>query len=234
MPERSAFFRTRGACLGLCLILALTACAPQRNEPIGPGESLPPLARLDHGVWVFRHRVHFVLPEQQLDLGFDGVMRLDTAGRNIHVVGLGGLGLRLFDLRLTPDGVTDAYLHPSLRKLPRATERIAWCVRRIWFDCLTLLPPAQAPGTSLERALPKLEETGYVRVHEVRDGIAMDHTFARSRLVSSRAEGGETWNLEASEYTDTDPWPRLVRFDDRHGRYILTIRLLRAEQELTR
>ncbi len=132
-PDRRIFY------LALLALLALLGgCAAQRTAPapaplVSTTQPVP-------GVWLFRHKVSLDFPARALSQSFDGMLRLDPAAKTAQVVATGGLGMLLFDVRLGPDTARAVYLHPALEKIPRLTEHIAACVRRIWFDCLALIP----------------------------------------------------------------------------------------------
>jgi hypothetical protein len=132
-------------CPGLTLILALTlpltlallaACATDR--PFAGGAALSQ----SEPSWIFRHKVRIAFPDRKMTQSFDGAMRFDRAERRIQVIGLGGFGLRLFDLLVEPELMEVRALHPGLEALPHAAEHIAATVRHIWFDCLDRMPPS--------------------------------------------------------------------------------------------
>ena len=104
----------------------------------------PDRVRLSSGVWVFRHKVRFEMPGRNIAHSFDGMMRFDLASRTMHVVALAGMGMQLFDVVITQKDVLVHYMHPLMRKIPGAAEHIAFCLRRIWFDCLAIIPQPTA------------------------------------------------------------------------------------------
>lgn len=131
MPEKPRFFPPPPA-LGALLLVALFAfsgCAAHRQTA---KMALPP--EYSSGVWIFRHRVQLVIPGMGVAQSFDGLMRLDPGKGKVHVVALGGLGMRLFDITLSADGIRVAFLHPVLARMPGAAERIGECIVNIWFD----------------------------------------------------------------------------------------------------
>lgn len=133
--QRLRFFlaATFFAMVLLCLV---QGCAGHMRDVPFP----PDAPRLDSGVWSFRHKVRLEMPERGVTQSFDGVMRLDLAAKTIHAAGVAGIGMQLFDIVVTPERAEVRYLHPVLRKIPYATEHIALCLRRIWFDCLVIIP----------------------------------------------------------------------------------------------
>ncbi|MCC8194259.1 MAG: hypothetical protein LIP28_06415 [Deltaproteobacteria bacterium] len=124
----------------LCLGCLVPACAPR----LSPEAAAVPFRGMAEaggpGVWIFRHKVRLTVPRFGFDQRFDGLMRLDEANRSIRVTALAGLGIRLFDMEMGPDWMRAVYLHPSLKKIPRVTEHVTACIRRIWFDCFGRMP----------------------------------------------------------------------------------------------
>jgi len=110
-------------------------------------ELTPGKEHVSDGAWTFRHKVRLDIPDRGVSQSFDGLMRLDLAEKTAHVVGIGALGMRIFDIKVTPEQMMIGYIHPMLLKTPRLKEHIAFCVRRIWFDCLAIIPqPASLSG----------------------------------------------------------------------------------------
>jgi hypothetical protein len=107
----------------------------------------PGKEHISDGIWTFRHKVRLDIPSRDVSQSFDGLMRLNLAEKTAHIVGVGVLGMRLFDIKVTPERIMVGYIHPMLLKIPRVEEQIAFCVRRIWFDCLVIVPqPASLSG----------------------------------------------------------------------------------------
>jgi hypothetical protein len=71
-------------------------------------------------------------------------MELDPRGRRARLVALEGMGLKLFDLTVTADGVEVNHLIPDLRRHPGLAEAVAASVRRIFFQ------PQPVPTDRLE------------------------------------------------------------------------------------
>ncbi|SBV98230.1 exported hypothetical protein [uncultured delta proteobacterium] len=131
-----------------CLLLLLAVCGGCASRPL---DGAPPSGKVVcgntvagaeqvAGVWILRHKVRLEIPRRGVAQSFDGLMRLDAAQSSIRVTALGGLGMQLFDMEIGPDWFRVAYLHPVLKKIPYATEHIASCIRRIWFDCFSIMP----------------------------------------------------------------------------------------------
>jgi hypothetical protein len=108
----------------------------------------PDSEHISNGIWTFRHKVRLDIPGRGVSQSFDGLMQLDLAEKTAHVVGIGAFGMRLFDVKVVPEQTTVGYIHPMLLKIPRVEEHIAFCVRRIWFYCLAMVPqPASLSGS---------------------------------------------------------------------------------------
>lgn len=132
-----------------CLVLLLALCGGCASRPLDAAPPCGPRASSEKavagveqvaGVWILRHKVRLEIPRRGVAQSFDGLMRLDAANGSIRVTALGGLGMQLFDMEIGPDWLRVAYLHPALKKIPYATEYIASCIRRIWFDCFSIMP----------------------------------------------------------------------------------------------
>ena len=128
----------------LCFAVALLAsCAaeqrsgdlPQRLE--APGSTSAPVPAAEEGEF-FRHKVKISTPAFGAPLSFDGIMYITeesaSGAKEVHVAGLGGMGLRLFSMTVTQDGFYPEYLHPSLARVAHVEEYIALCVRVIWIE----------------------------------------------------------------------------------------------------
>lgn len=133
-----------------CSCLWLNACAPHSETAV-----LPRLFR-DAGVWTFRHKLKLEFPDRNFSQSFDGLMRLDSRTKTAHVAGIAGLGMQMFDMTVTEESATAAYLHPMLAKMPGAREHMARCIRRVWFDSLLVVPQTLAA----ERETWTLETSG--------------------------------------------------------------------------
>ena len=135
------------SCWTFALLVALCClvfgCAsPMRDFSLSQDKE-----RLSSGIWVFRHKVRLEMPGRNIAHNFDGMMRLDLASRTVHAVALAGMGIQLFDVAITEKDIVVHYIHPLMRKIPGATDHIAFCLRRIWFDCLAVVSqPAVETG----------------------------------------------------------------------------------------
>ena len=129
------------ALVALIVVLCCLAygCSGKAEYSLPPGKE-----RLSSGIWHFRHKVRLDMPERNIAHSFDGMMRLDLSTRTMHAVGVAGMGMQLFDVQVTEQDVTVRYIHPLMRKVPGIAGHIALCLRRIWFDCLAIMPQATA------------------------------------------------------------------------------------------
>ena len=119
----------------LLLAIVNTGCSPkyfpQEYQGIPPKTTapLPP-----HEEWIFRHKVIVAHPRLPQFPRLDGLMELSRSPDTVHLVGLGPMGLTLFNLTITPHDVQTLFLHPSLARIPHFPEHVAACVRSIWFS----------------------------------------------------------------------------------------------------
>ncbi|MDX9710781.1 MAG: hypothetical protein RBT64_14650, partial [Trichloromonas sp.] len=128
----------RQGIVGLCLALLLGGCAtvPFDGPRLAPTRILTTTEllaadwRAAPGRWRIRQLGLFEL--RGLRLPMEGFLELDNDERRVRLVALEGLGLKLFDLTVTVDGVEVHHLLPDLAKDPRLAEAIATSVRRIF------------------------------------------------------------------------------------------------------
>jgi hypothetical protein len=192
------------------LVLLLGASCALRNPP----ESLPALERS----WpererVFRQAIRIDFPGETAPFSFDGVLQLtlEEGDPTARVIGLGALGLTLFDITVTTEGHRTDFLHPALAGIPEAAEHVALCVRSVWF---VSLPPVglKADGQA---------------VLEVYHATLAEHTREKDGRRTVRALGPEyCWTVG---YSPAIPQPALILFRNDLDGYTVRIRFI-AEQ----
>ncbi|MFW5488901.1 MAG: hypothetical protein ACNI3A_10900 [Desulfovibrio sp.] len=210
--------------IALLLLLLCTACAPKGPDmapwqlpPTPKGERLAMDSRLPNEKLVMRHTVHLQVPGWHLDNTLDGIMRLDTETQTARIVGMGGFGLKLFDLSVTPKTLKVHFLHPSLARISNAAERIAFCIRRIWLD----YGPTPHDGLA--------DVDGTTRLYGKQHGVLMEHVFSGGQLDVTRALGPtEFWEIRYAGRTADTRQPEQIEFTDGEGRYSLLVRLVDA------
>lgn len=196
----------------LLLALAGGACAPRQQSAEGGPPPLP--RRWPEKAQVFRHKVRLEAPGLEA-VAFDGVLRLEASGQqpSVRVVGLGGLGMTLFDITIGPARAETAFLHPSLRRIRGVEGEIARCVRAVW---LVSIPVAQAIAWEDARLGAVLRE----RVM----GADVEHSAESGGRFVSRASGdGGEWTVCLSPER---PWPARMEFSGGDSAYTVHIRLL--------
>ena len=212
----------------LSLVLLLCACAAGGPNPAlwnqPPSTALRAQAMrlaehaeittsLDTTPRVMRHRVRLRIPGKNIDLAFDGIMRLSHSPRTARVVGMGGFGLKLFDLTVSPTYVTTHFLHPSIARIPHAADRIAFCIRRIWMG----YGPTPHDGITLSGK--------DARLYGVHDGVRLEHGFSKNTLISTTARGpAEFWKILFTERGKTTRLPGKIEFFNENEGYSLVIR----------
>lgn len=168
------------------------------------------------GGWIFRHALVLDVAGRGAALSFTGMMRLDADREIVDVVGLGGVGLTLFDLKITRSCVETRFLHPSLARLPGVGERIAALVRLVWLDCLPLAmrPPQGVAGAA------------FAACRDMRETVRAVHGFEGGRLRWSRMEKGAT--VKRLEYSAEGQPPREMIVTGKG--YSLVVRLVEARR----
>jgi hypothetical protein len=203
-------------------LLAALGCAP-RTQRISPWDipASPTAAVLvrecssDRSGTQLRHIVRLSIPGNDLDQTFNGIMRFDSTGQTMRLIGMAGFGLKLFDLTVRPEALETHFLHPGLGRVHDMPERIAFCVRRIWLGP----PPSYREG--VER------HGGKTLLLDKHEGVLLEHTFTGQTLTATRARGPrESWTISYPDRTANDREPRTIVFTDGRGRYELHIRLV--------
>jgi len=208
--------------LAAVLFLAVIGCAgtPHQISPWDlPGSPVAEsLARdccsLQEGL-LLRHLVRLRIPKYGLDQTFNGIMRFEGGGRSVRVVGMGGFGMKLFDLTIRPDALERHFMHPGLSRIPDMAEHIAFCVRRIWIGNQ---PTAQD-------SLRQVGETTHL--YGKHEDLLVEHVFSGAVRTATRAHGHlEFWEILYLDYAEGTQVPRHIVFTDGRGRYELNVRLV--------
>jgi len=117
--------------LGGCVSVPFEATKLTATRSLTPAELLEPFWLGDTTVYRIRNSGLFQLHGMKLPL--EGFMELDARNRRARLVALDGMGLKLFDLTVTAEGVEVNHLLPDLGKYPGLAEAVAASVRRIFF-----------------------------------------------------------------------------------------------------
>jgi hypothetical protein len=199
----------------LCLAAtAVTACAPRRLEqPLTVLERHRPAAPV-----LLRHKVRLDIPGILLPGSIDGMMLIEPGNTapSVRVVGLGGIGITLFDMTVTAEGYAGSFLHPSLARVPHVEEHIARCVRSVWLDSLSL---EDLPG----------EKSGKQTLAEFRSGIAAEYDLVSGTLSAARFRGrNASWSIS---FYRQRPWPDRIVFSHENPVYTVYILLVESGTE---
>ncbi|MDR2075914.1 MAG: DUF3261 domain-containing protein [Desulfovibrio sp.] len=186
-------------------VLPLPAgCMAQGRKTAPPGSAQGVLTA------TLRHHVQVHIPGHSLP-SFDGLLAITASPTGnparIRAVGLGGMGLTLFDLTVTPAAFHTALLHPALRRIPSLDAHIAHCIQGIWFAAL---PEALAP-----RAGNEAQEGRGVSLTRIPDGQG-------GQDIRAAAPDG-SW---VARFADTRPQPETILFENMRPPYLVQIRLL--------
>lgn len=169
---------------------------------------------------LLRHSVRLLIPERNVDQTFSGIMRFDHDGGSIRLVGMGGFGMKLFDLSISQETVETHFISPGLNRIDNLPERIAFCVRRIW------LTPQPEVGDDLCPA----ENSTYI--YGMYNGQRIEHEYVKDTLATVRALGPrEHWEIQYSGRINGTLEPSRIIFKDAQGRYSVDVSLV--EQRTT-
>jgi hypothetical protein len=164
-----------------------------------------------------RHLVRLTIPDQDFDMNINGMMRLDPAHHQARVVGMGGFGLKLFDLTVLPGTMTVRFLHPSLQRINDVEEHIAFCIRRIWLGY----------GPSVHDTVKADNDSTTLCGNH--NGVRLVHTFSRNALTTTTAKGnGEAWHIVFEDREPQTNLPLTLTFQNDSPTYSLFIRRVDA------
>jgi hypothetical protein len=212
--------------LPITLLLLLTACSAPAPAPTPVIEPAPPgLAAGDLAAAVWTARPQVLRLRQTARFSFRGrevpmigMMELDTRRNEARLVAVDQMGVKLFDLGVSEDGVRENYLLPQLARYPRFGEAVAASLRRIF-----LVPEPEQADAVLETA------EGY-RLSGERDGGQVAFLFGGDpvRLLEKSAWGRkDDWRVVYLDYR-TSPegfFPGEIVLEDRRAGYRLDLRI---------
>jgi outer membrane biogenesis lipoprotein LolB len=213
--------------LPIMLLLLLTACAAPAPAPIPVIEQAPPgLAAGDLAAAVWTARPQVLRLRQTAKFSFRGrevpmigMMELDTRRKEARLVAVDPMGVKLFDLTVSEEGVSENYLLPQLARYPRFGEAVATSLRRIFL----------APGPQPEVDVLREGAAGY-RLSGERAGGQVAFLFGGDpvRLVEKSATGEkDDWRVVYLDYLQPpEPaFPREIVLEDRRAGYRLDLRI---------
>lgn len=220
----------RGVLIALVLVTLLSACRsavpfppPQLSatRPLSMTELLAGNWALASGTIRMRHTVLLELGWRKMPMV--GLLELDRTARQIRLVALNDLSLKLFDLTVTPDGFETNYLFPELTQYAGLSATVADSVRKIFLD------PLPQPDDRLTIEVERYR-TG-------RDSAAGELSFTfggeQRDLLEKAARGDkQEWVVHYYDYRDL-PAGRLpggVVLEDRQAGYRLTLWLEKAKR----
>jgi hypothetical protein len=221
--------------LPIMLLLLLTACAAPAPAPTPVIEQAPRgLTAGDLAASVWTARPQLLRLRQTARFSFRGrevpmigMMELDTLRNEARLVAVDQMGVKLFDLGVSEDGVMEYYLLPQLARHPRFGEAVGVSLRRIF------LAPRPAPASDVLR-----ETTGGYRLDGERDGGRVAFLFGGDpvRLVEKCATGEkDDWRVVYLDYRQTPEgiFPGEIVLEDRRAGYRIDLRIDSVRQTET-
>jgi hypothetical protein len=212
----------------LLLCLVLPGCAQQlpftsppavATRQLSTDELLRDRWPGDARVWHIRQTALFEIHGRKLPLA--GMLRLDGGRREARLVGLNDLGVKLFDIAVTPTGHEEHYLFPELAGISGVGAAIAGAVRHVF------LAPQPAATDTLQ-----IGKTEY-RLQRREDDREMLFVFGGpgADLLEKRVRGGnEDWRARYFDYRPAAEGavPGGILLEDARGGYRLTLWLEEA------
>jgi hypothetical protein len=206
--------------VSLCLAL-LAGCAPAlpfASTPTAPTRQLTAQALIDP-VWTgeaWRIRQSALFEFRGARVPMAGFLLFDPRRRTARLVGLNDMGVKLFDLEVSPEGFQEHFLLPELGRYPQLTRAVADSVRRIF-----LAPQPEADD------LLHIGSSDY-RLSRSADGRQTTFLFggpAAALLEKNSQGGGEDWRVRYFEYRPEGAFmvPGGILLEDRLAAYRLTL-----------
>lgn len=193
----------------LCIALSFFACAGCASH-VSSGVVLE--RQWPEQAMLFRHRVLVEIPGVDLP-AFDGVLRLESVGcaPEARVVGLGDLGLTLFDITVRQQGHHTAFLHPSLKRVGGIDAQIARCARGVWFAALS----------------PRIE-TEALPVRETYVGMTLDHAAEENGWRITRQADRPAWRVL---FLPMETQPKTIIFISENPEFTVRIQCVSITRE---
>lgn len=208
------------ALIGASLLLASCATARfpatelTRTRPTSARELLGGLWNSGAGSLILRQSALFELQGMRVPIA--GIMKLDLAAREARLVGMNDMGMKLYDIFVTPSSSRAYFIVPDLARYPGFTEAVAASVRRIFLE------PQPALGDLLE-VTPK----SYLLTRESGAGkIRFTLGGAEAQLVEKSCRGrAESWRVGYYQYQRKlgRLFPGGIVLDDDQAGYRLTL-----------
>jgi len=217
----------------LCMLVLLMLCActaTQQDKTVWNPDPSPEAGRriqalilangMPHTPVLMRHMIRLHIQGKPSDLTFSGIMRFTPKSNTARVVGMGGFGLKMFDLTISPHRVTIHFLHPGIARISHAADRIAFCIRRIWMGY----------GPNLDDIIETSDDT--TRLLGTHNAVFLDHRFAHGTHISTTASGKkEAWHILFKDRNQNNNLPRTMEFFNDRDNYSLFIKLVDAKQK---
>ncbi len=207
--------------LGAAALGALGACAGAPPRP--PDQTAAAVARAwteAAGAYRLRQSALFELRGTRLPLV--GVLALRPTAGWARLVALDDLGVKLFDLEVTPAAVTEHFVLPTLARYPGFGAAVGASLRRLFLD------PRPGPGDA--------PLAGQAHRTERREGdrrIRFTFGGPEDRWLATEVVGdGEEWRATYGDYRPVGAtWlPGTAVLEDRAAGYRLTLWLEEAKR----
>jgi hypothetical protein len=206
--------------------LAAAGCAGFGRLCLEPGERaatrlLSPAA-LAERVWTAAPGRYYLRQAALFEFGqarvsADGLVRLDTGSGEARLVAVNEMGVKLFDLSVTRETVTENFLLPDLARVPGLTRSVAACLRAVYLDHRPRPTDALTTG----------RYTYELRRREGEGELVCTFSGLETLLLKEYEAPGESWAVRFHDYRPTDGLLVAGRtvFTDRRAGYRVTLLL---------
>lgn len=208
----------------LVLFLSLGGCAKLVPfELPAPALTSPRVTatELASGIWteppgVYRMRQSVLFEFGGMRVPMTGMLQLDTRSRQVRLVAMNDMGVKLFDLSVSEQDSQEHYVFPELAKYPGFSEAVASSVRRIF------LKP-RVSGTEVFKRTEQIY--GLERPYE-QGRLYFSFGGPDARLLETNVDAeAENWKARYFEYRRSKEvnYPHGIVLDDRRAGYRLTL-----------
>ncbi|MDR1777931.1 MAG: hypothetical protein LBR31_08920 [Desulfovibrio sp.] len=129
--------------IAISCLICLVSCFESRRFILYGNNSCPQEQSLS-----FRHKVSITFPRQTNPVTFDGLLQLDGLPHKpvLRAVGLGTMGLTMFDMTIAKGILKISTIHPALLRMPHFKEHMALCLTSVYGRLLGIDADSAKPG----------------------------------------------------------------------------------------
>lgn len=208
----------------LLVLIALVGCArpvPFKLPPLVSTNAQITPAELVAGVWtehpgVYRMRQSVLFELGGMRVPMTGLLQLDTRERQVRLVAMNDMGVKLFDLAVTERDQEEHFIFPELAKYPGFSKAVATSVRRIFLE----------PRINGHEVLRRSEQAYELERPYAQGHLRFIFGGVTPRLLETAVDAeSEQWQARFFEYQPSSEvdYPHGIVLEDRIAGYRLTL-----------